>query len=807
MSINVVNEKLMEANAIKERIRLAIISKDIDVPEGTPFSSYPDKVAAIAGLLQERTITPTADGVTALPEDGFDGFSVVFIPAEPNLVPEFISEGATIFGVAGIAKTISLDVAELFAGNLTDIALNIPSVRDYGMYKYTALKNVSMPITESIGSYAFQGCTQLSTAEFLALKTLGTYAFQSCTALKKFVASKDLTVLNNYAFSDCSNLNEIDLSGITEIKDYALNNCKKVENIGDLKCAKIGSYGCYYLASSASAGFNYTPSNAATLGGYALRYAKILSLTGVMEALGDYAIANCSTLTSMDIKINGPVNQYALSENRYVADFRIDPDSNITALNNNAFYYLGYNRADAANNRHIYDLRKSTFPSIGQRAFAYLKYADVYLPETVETINTYAIANSQYINVYFTSATPPTISATNWTSSTTNYKLFIPYNHAHAYKNATNWTSLSSNLVGYAMPGTFIAGEALPTYNGEGMALTWYSDVNKTNVITTVPDGSPMLYCDSGARVAYVVSVTQDENTTVTIVDSEGIAYNEYPAFVPVGRGITVDIVAREDWNNATFVAGVSVALPYTIDTLTADTVIRSSSWQGDIDPDFENCTWANIQNAVKSGVAASYFAVGSTRKIETTDGQVITLRVANNSGDLYERADGSGHTGFVMEFVELWNTNYYMNSSSTNTGGWDASYMRNTVMPIILSKLPEDLKAVIAPVKTKSCYSGGDGKIVDSVDTLFLPAEREIFASRSYSRTEEWNVLTRWQWYASNDTANARIKYKGSSAAWWWLRSPYSGGSYNFTNVSSNGYSNYYIAYGTGGVAPGFCI
>ena len=135
MSINVVNEKLMEANAIKERIRLAIISKDIDVPEGTPFSSYPDKVAAIAGLLQERTITPTADGVTALPEDGFDGFSVVFIPAEPNLVPEFISEGATIFGVAGIAKTISLDVAELFAGNLTDIALNIPSVRDYGMYK------------------------------------------------------------------------------------------------------------------------------------------------------------------------------------------------------------------------------------------------------------------------------------------------------------------------------------------------------------------------------------------------------------------------------------------------------------------------------------------------------------------------------------------------------------------------------------------------------------------------------------------------------------------------------------------------
>ena len=120
---------------------------------------------------------------------------------------------------------------------------------------------------------------------------------------------------------------------------------------------------------------------------------------------------------------------------------------------------------------------------------------------------------------------------------------------------------------------------------------------------------------------------------------------------------------------------------------------------------------------------------------------------------------------------------------------------------------LPDDLQEVIATVKVKACESGNSGTIIESSDKLFLPAEREVFASRSYSRTEEFNALQRWQYYAQNDTQNARKKNRHGSASNWWLRSPRGGGSNNFAMVNSYGNADYGIAIYNDGVAPGFCI
>lgn len=51
--------------------------------------------------LQEKTVTPTKEGISVVPDSGFDGLSKVTVNGDNNLVPENIKEGVSIFGVSG----------------------------------------------------------------------------------------------------------------------------------------------------------------------------------------------------------------------------------------------------------------------------------------------------------------------------------------------------------------------------------------------------------------------------------------------------------------------------------------------------------------------------------------------------------------------------------------------------------------------------------------------------------------------------------------------------------------------------------
>ena len=225
-------------------------------------------------------------------------------------------------------------------------------------------------------------------------------------------------------------------------------------------------------------------------------------------------------------------------------------------------------------------------------------------------------------------------------------------------------------------------------------------------------------------------------------------------------------------------------------------------------EPTFAEATPLQLKKNVLSGKAVDLYSVGDTRQITLKNGQTITLRIANNTTDLYERSDGSGTTGFVLEFVECYGTKYYMNATNTNNGGWNASYIRTTVMPLILAQLPDEWQEVVATVKIKAGngYSTGNA-VIESDDKLFLPAEREIFGSLNYSSQTEYIALTRWQWYAQHDMDTDRIKTFNGSAVIWWERSPSSVDNNYFCEVRNSGTGFVTDAYDKAAIAPAFCL
>jgi len=219
----------------------------------------------------------------------------------------------------------------------------------------------------------------------------------------------------------------------------------------------------------------------------------------------------------------------------------------------------------------------------------------------------------------------------------------------------------------------------------------------------------------------------------------------------------------------------------------------------------FSKNTWELIKAVGDADQAANYWAVGDTKVDIGKDNVARTMRIAHMG--LFGKA-------LILEQVELESTNYRWNPSSNVDGdncynNYSISEMRTTHLPAILAKYSNSLQSVITNTKYKVATNGNNGTLLELEDKLFLPAEREIFGSRNYSRTEEWNALTRFQLYAANDNSTFRKKYKpgATSATTWWLRSPVSGNTGHVCFVYGDGNASSNVASVSGGVSPCFGI
>ena len=243
--------------------------------------------------------------------------------------------------------------------------------------------------------------------------------------------------------------------------------------------------------------------------------------------------------------------------------------------------------------------------------------------------------------------------------------------------------------------------------------------------------------------------------------------------------------------------------------------------------------SWADISKVAKAGLASQYFSVGDRKQV-VLNGTVGGLTLSNYTTYCYiiginHNAELEGYNLIHFQLaktalsggtdIALCDSKYgategsdagfRMNTSATNEGGWNASYMRKTICPAFKNALPIELKNVIASV-VKHTNNTGNSQTADAVtatiDEIFLLAEYEASGVIRAGNNNEASKQMQYDYYSAG---NEKVKYKHTSITTgvaWRLRSP--GAAYNgFLYMGNDGSVYSESAAYSLGFAPAFCV
>lgn len=135
--------------------------------------------------------------------------------------------------------------------NLTSV--NFPAVKtisDHAFARCPSLTTVSLPIATSIKLYVFQGCSNLTSVNFPNASYIGGYAFTSCNNLTTVICPKTKAV-NTSTFNSCTNLTTVSFPLAEIINANAFNSCIQLGVLSFPKMTKIYSKAfanCYKLS-------------------------------------------------------------------------------------------------------------------------------------------------------------------------------------------------------------------------------------------------------------------------------------------------------------------------------------------------------------------------------------------------------------------------------------------------------------------------------------------------------------------------------------------------------------------------------
>lgn len=331
-------------------------------------------------------------------------------------------------------------------------------------------------------------------------------------------------------------------------------------------------------------------------------------------------------------------------------------------------------------------------------------------------------------------------------------------------------------------------------------------------------------------KTSGTITVTRPGSGTVTASSD-----NTNIATVSVS-GTTITVTAKAT-GSATITVSVGADTNYTAPSSKTFTVAVTL-----VSKTLSSNSWAVIKAVSDAGQGANYWSVGDTKRI-TLNGKVGAYTFSNFNVDVFilgfnhnSSKEGSNRIHFQIgkvsgKAVALCDSQYngsgssamfHMNSSDSNSGGWNGSYMRKTLLGnsntpastlenSLMAALPSDLLAVMKTVTKYTDNTGAgsnsSGNVTATADYLFLLAEFEVFGTRYWANQYEQNSQKQYDYYKAG---NSRVAYNHSAvstAVWWWLRSASYSGSYGFCDVYTDGSSSGNGANYSAGLRPGFAV
>lgn len=207
----------------------------------------------------------------------------------------------------------------------------------------------------------------------------------------------------------------------------------------------------------------------------------------------------------------------------------------------------------------------------------------------------------------------------------------------------------------------------------------------------------------------------------------------------------------------------------------------------------------------------SDYWSEGDTRTVSLSSMSATGVGESHAAQSVRFVLSDPGHftlasgkrCNFVVNMKDCLKEEGYMNSSNTNSGGWDECKRRTWCNNVFRNAIPSGLRPAFKQFKTKAATGSGAASTT-STDWFALPSEKEVLGTTVYASSSAESGNTQLNYYK---TSSNRVKKVYGRDGGWWLRSPYSAVSGSFCIIDSSGRASISWAAADGGLSPFGCI
>ncbi len=216
---------------------------DIVIPSIVRYGNYDYAVTAIGNYAfyycKKVTSIKMPNTITSIGEEAFEFCSSLALTDISENVTEIGDKafyGCTALTELNLPNNVT-SIGKLAFANcsgLKDVTIPV-SITTLGgsvFYQCTGLTEATIPESvTSIGVSVFSGCTGLVKATVNS-SSAGSYTFQGCSSLKSAEIGNSVTDIGIYAFDSCNSLETVVIgSSVTKIGNYAFLNCTALSSV------------------------------------------------------------------------------------------------------------------------------------------------------------------------------------------------------------------------------------------------------------------------------------------------------------------------------------------------------------------------------------------------------------------------------------------------------------------------------------------------------------------------------------------------------------------------------------------------